>query len=113
MGANRLFSDAAKATSFQRYIRGDRIRAQHEHHRVGAGDQRLDALPPFLESVDFAAVDQNIEAARPERFVEPIDEGDVPAGVGNKDLCPGGLVNLFCRSVAHPRITLRSWVYAP
>ena len=35
----------------------DGVGRQHEHHGVGAADQRLDALPPILEGIDFGAID--------------------------------------------------------
>ena len=86
IGAKRLFSEAANATSLQRDIGGHRIGAQHEHHGVGARDQRLDALPPFLEGVDVCAVDQRLEAARLQRHLQPIGKGHVLARIGDEDL---------------------------
>ena len=67
-------------------LRRDGVGRQHEHHRVGAPDQRLDALPPVLEGVDFGAIDQRLESARLERRLEPIDEGHVLARIGDEDL---------------------------
>ncbi len=68
----------------ERHLRGDRIRTQHEHHGVGAGDQILDARPPVLESVDLGAIDQRRKAARCKRRFQPIGEGHVLAGIGDE-----------------------------
>lgn len=58
-------------------VRRHRIRAEHKNHRVGLHDQILNALPPILEDVNVAAVDQRFEAALLQLAVQPIGEGHV------------------------------------
>ena len=41
----------------ERHVGGDGIGREHEHHRVGFADQRLDTLPPILEGINLGAVD--------------------------------------------------------
>ena len=60
-------------------IRGDRVGREDENDSVGPPDQRLDALPPILKGINFAVVDQRLEAARLERSFKPISEGHVLA----------------------------------
>ena len=48
------------------------VRAEHEHHGVCASDQRLDALPPFLECVDVGAVDKRLEAPHLQCCFQPV-----------------------------------------
>jgi hypothetical protein len=45
----------------------------------------LDALPPILEGINFAAIDQRLEATRFERRFEPIREGHVLARIRDED----------------------------
>ena len=69
----------------ERNIGGDRVGRKHENDGVGSPDQRFDALPPILEGINFAMVDQRLKAARLERSLKPISEGHVLARVGDED----------------------------
>jgi hypothetical protein len=70
---------------FQRHVGCHRVRREHEHHGIGVGNQRLDALPPILEGINLFAVDQRFEAARFERRVETVRESNVLARIGDED----------------------------
>ncbi len=69
----------------QRYIGGHCIRRDHEHDRVGAGNQRLDAPPPILEGTNLSAIDKRLKAARFQSQFEPIHELQVLSRIGNED----------------------------
>jgi hypothetical protein len=62
------------------------VRAEHEHHGVCASDQRLDALPPFLECVDVGAVDKRLEAPHLQCCFQPVGTLHVLPAIGNEDL---------------------------
>jgi Aldehyde oxidase and xanthine dehydrogenase, a/b hammerhead domain len=47
--------------------------------------QRLDALPPLLESVDFRAINERLKAAYLQRSLKPVREREVLARVRDKD----------------------------
>ena len=69
----------------ERNIGGDRVGREHEDDSVGVPDQRFDALPPILEGINFAVVDQRLKAARLKRRLKPIGESHVLARVGDED----------------------------
>ena len=58
-----LFEQGRVRHLLERHFGGNRIGRQREHNGVGAADQRFDALPPILESIDLFAVDQRLEPA--------------------------------------------------
>jgi hypothetical protein len=102
---NRSQTLAARGSEFNLSladVRGHRIRAEHKNHRVGLHDQILNALPPILEDVNVAAVDQRLEAAVLQLTVQPIGEGHVLPAVGDEDLGLG-LPGLSGRIVRHQR----------
>ncbi len=95
-----LIQGGGESDLLERHLGSNRIRAQHEHDRVRAHDQGLDARPPVLEGVDLAAVDERLETSRLERGLQPVCEGEVLTGIGDEDLgfgFPAGL--LRCRIV--------------
>ena len=69
----------------ERLVGGNGVGRDHEHNRVGADDQRLEAFPPVLEGINLLAVDQGLEAARLECRFEPIRKGHVLARIRDKN----------------------------
>ena len=85
IGAKRLFREAAYSTSFSASSGGDGIRRQHEHDRVSAGDQRLQALPPILEGINLGTINQRLETTLLERRFKAVRKGHVLARIGDED----------------------------
>ena len=86
MGAKRLFSEAANAISFRATLSRRTASGLSTKTSVCTADQSLDPLPPFLEREDVCAVDQRLEATRPQRCIKPVGKGHVLAAVGDEYL---------------------------
>src|SRR5262249_8512470 len=73
---------------------------EHENHRVGLADQVAKASFPVLANGDVVTVDETLETASIECFIELVGELQVVAAVGNKDakfpfVGRGGLARLL------------------
>ncbi len=57
------------------------------HDCIRSPDQRLDALPPIFERIDFLAIDEDLETARLQCRFELIGKRHVFARIGDEDTC--------------------------
>src|SRR5262249_58927136 len=73
----------------QRHLGSDRIWTEHEDHRISTADQGFYARPQRLKVQDVCPTDEGLEAARLERRIKMVGEGDVPAATGDEDLDVG------------------------
>ena len=85
IGANRLFSEAAYATSFSATSEATASGESTKTTVSARRNQRLDAFPPILEGINLGTIDQRLKAPRFKRRFQPIREGHVLARIGDED----------------------------
>ena len=90
--------------------RGDPVRADAEHHRIGGGEQSAQALLPGLARRDVVGVEERVEAALRQRVDQHAGKRAVLARIGDEDLGAVAVRRNGARkrSFTHTRRFLRS-----